>query len=183
MADPVLITMDQRGVASVTLNRPTANNAYDGTLIAALADCLERLRNDAALRVVVLRGAGRHFQAGADLKYLATLAGDPAENVRFSDATVAAVRALDEFPRPVLAVVHGACFGGGIGLAVSADIAIAADDSQFALTEVRWGIVPVPILPQLIASIGMRNLRRYALSGERFDAATAERIGLVHEAV
>jgi methylglutaconyl-CoA hydratase len=178
----VLCTLDKRGVASVTLNRPAVNNAYNGALIDALIATFARLEREPGLRVVVLRGAGRHFQAGADLRFLEYLRTvSPAENDEFSRRTVAAIRGLQLFARPTVALVQGGCFGGGIGIAAACDIAVAADDAVFALAEVRWGITPAPIIPLLVERIGARATGRLALTGERFDAAMAQRIGLVHE--
>ena len=180
--EPLLCTIDGRGVASLTLNRPAVNNAYDGALIDALIDTFVRLERDPALRVVVLRGAGRHFQAGADLSFLDHLRTvSPEENLEFSRRTVAAVRGLQMFSRPTVALVHGGCFGGGVGIAAACDIAVATDDAVFALTEVRWGITPAPIIPLLVERIGARAAGRFALTGERFDAAAARAMGLVHE--
>ena len=180
--DTVLCAVDARGVASVTLNRPRVNNAYNGELIEALIDTFDRLGRDPAVRVAVLRGAGRRFQAGADLTFLDHLRTVSAEeNHEFSRRTVAAIRGLERFPRPTIALVHGGCFGGGVGIAAACDIAIAADDAVFALTEVRWGITPAPIIPLLVDRIGARATGRLALTGERFDAPMALRVGLVHE--
>jgi len=103
------------------------------------------------------------------------------DNVAFSRRTTLAMRALNAFPRPTLALVHGACFGGGVGMVASCDVAVATESASFALTEVRWGVIPAPIIPQLCAAIGVRSLRRYGITGERFDAREAKRIGLVHE--
>jgi methylglutaconyl-CoA hydratase len=182
MTDPViLVATDNRGVATVTLNRPSVNNAYDGALIDALAGGLARLAGDPAIRLVVLRGNGRHFQAGADLAFLRHLSAAPAdENLAFSRATVAAIDALANFPRPTLALVHGGCFGGGVGMVAACDMALASDDAIFSLTEVRWGITPAPVVPALVAAIGTRALGRYGLTAERFGAAEALRIGLLH---
>lgn len=180
--DTVLCTIDGRGVAAVTLNRPAVNNAYNGALIDALIDTFERLVREPALRVVVLRGAGRHFQAGADLSFLDQLRTvSPKENREFSRRTVAAFRAVQLCPRPTIALIQGGCFGGGIGFAAACDIAVAADDAVFALSEVRWGITPAPIIPLLVDRIGARAIGRIALTGERFEAALARQIGLVHE--
>ncbi len=131
---------------------------------------------------MVLRGAGRHFQAGADLACLRRLAAAPPEvNRAFSLATTEAMRRLCTLPRPTLALVHGACYGGGVGMVAGCDIAIATESAVFALTEVRWGVIPAPIIPQLCAAMGVRALRRYGITGERFDAREALRLGLVHE--
>jgi methylglutaconyl-CoA hydratase len=182
MTDPViLVATDSRGVATVTLNRPSVNNAYDGALIDALAGGLARLAGDPALRLVVLRGNGRHFQAGADLAFLRHLSEAPAdENLAFSRATVAAIDALANFPCPTLALIHGGCFGGGVGMVAACDMALASEDAIFSLTEVRWGITPAPVVPALVAAIGTRALGRYGLTAERFGAAEALRIGLLH---
>ena len=153
--------IDGRGVASVTLNRPRVNNAYNGALIDALIETFERLGRDPAVRAVVLRGAGRHFQAGADLAFLDRLRTVSAEeNREFSRRTVAAFRAVQLCPRPTIALIHGGCFGGGVGIAAACDIAIAAEDAVFALTEVRWGITPAPIIPLLVDRIGARMTGR-----------------------
>ncbi len=180
--DPVLCTIDRRGVAAVTLNRPRVNNAYNGALIDALMAAFARLDREAGVRVIVLRGAGRHFQAGADLAFLDHLRSVSAEeNHEFSRRTVAVMRGLQLCARPTIALVHGGCFGGGVGIAAACDIAVAAEDAVFALTEVRWGITPAPIIPLLVERIGARAAGRLALTGERFDAAMARRVGLVHE--
>jgi methylglutaconyl-CoA hydratase len=180
--DPVLCAIDRRGVAAVTLNRPRVNNAYNGALIDALIETFVRLERDPSLRVVVLRGAGKHFQAGADLSFLDSLRRvAPEQNREFSRRTVAAIRGLQRFPRPVIALVQGGCFGGGVGIVAACDIAVAAEDAVFALSEVRWGITPAPIIPLLVERIGARAAGRLALTGERFDARTAMRFGLVHE--
>jgi methylglutaconyl-CoA hydratase len=180
--DTVLCALDGRGVASVTLNRPAVNNAYNGALIDAVIDTFGRLGADPSVRVVVLRGAGRHFQAGADLGFLDRMRlASAEENHEFSRRTVAAFRAVQLCPRPTLALIHGGCFGGGVGFAAACDIAIAAEDATFGITEVRWGITPAPIIPLLVDRIGARMTGRLALTGERFDAAKARAIGLVHE--
>lgn len=178
----VLRGIDARGVATVTLNRPELHNAYNGDLIDGIAAAFGALREEPSLRAVVLRANGKHFSAGADLGWLRQAADfTPEQNLDFSLRTTGAVRALMEFPAPTVALVHGACFGGGTGLVAACDIAIAGEDSTFALTEVRVGVNPAPIMRPMNAAIGARQARRYALTGERFDAAEARRIGLVHE--
>jgi methylglutaconyl-CoA hydratase len=183
MAQSVVRTgLDGRGVATVTLTRPEVHNAYDERMIAELSDGLTALAGDPRVRLLVLRGAGRHFQAGADLACLQRLAGAPPEvNRDFSWRTTEAMRQLGAFPHPTLALVHGACYGGGVGMVACCDIAIATEQASFALTEVRWGIIPAPIIPQLCAAMGVRSVRRYGITGERFDAREALRIQLIHE--
>ena len=181
---PVLLDIDDRGVAQVVLNRPDRNNAYDGDLIKALLAVLDRLEATAGLRAVVVSGRGRHFQAGADLKWLAAVrGGSRADNIASSRATAEAIWRLNRAPVPTIALVQGACFGGGTGLIAACDVVIAADDAVFSIAEVRWGLTAAIIMPQLNDAIGIRQVRRYALTGERFDAAEAHRIGLVHEIV
>ena len=173
--------IDNRGVATVTLNRPEVNNAYDDRLIQGLHDAMDALGSP---RVVVLQGAGRHFQAGADLKWIRSVAAQGKdENEQASRATAMAVHRLNTLPVPTVALVQGGCFGGGTGIVAACDIVIAADNAMFSIAETRWGLTAAIILPQLADAIGARQVRRYALSGERFGADEARRIGLVHEVV
>ena len=179
--EPVLWQVDSRGVATVTLNRPEVNNAYDGALIQGLHEAMDALGRHAGLRVVVLRGAGRHFQAGADLRWIGSVASQSGEaNLQASRITASAIDRLNRLALPTVALVQGGCFGGGTGLVAACDIVIAADDALFSIAETRWGLMAGIILPQLADAIGVRQVRRYALSGERFGAEEARRIGLVH---
>ncbi len=181
---PVLLDIDPRGVATATLNRPEVGNAYNAELLDALIGGLESLARDEAVRCLVIRGAGKHFQAGADIRWLGQVAHyPPAENFAASLATTRAMQLLNEFPKPTIALVHGACFGGGVGIVCCVDVAFATPDSLFGITEVRVGVAPTPISTHMVNAIGLRHTRRYALTGERFDAREAERIGLVHEVV
>jgi methylglutaconyl-CoA hydratase len=180
----VLRSVDGRGVATLTLNRPEANNAYDGGLIDELHRAMDELGSRPGLRAVVVQGSGKHFQAGADLKWILRVSAQPAgENEAVSRATALAVHRLNTLPVPTVALVQGACFGGGTGIVAACDIVIAADDATFSIAETRWGLMAGIILPQLADAIGARQVRRYALSGERFGAEEARRIGLVHEVV
>jgi methylglutaconyl-CoA hydratase len=182
--EAVLKSIDARGVATVTLNRPEVNNAYDEALIQGLHTAMDELGRNPGLRVVVLRGAGKHFQAGADLKWIQRVADQSGgENERVSRATAMAVHRLNTLPVPTVALVHGGCFGGGTGIVAACDVAIAADNAMFSITETRWGLTAAIILPQLADAIGARQVRRYALTCERFGAEEARRIGLVHEVV
>lgn len=182
--ESVLWAVDARGVATVTLNRPEVNNAYDEQLIQGLHDAMDALGARPGVRVAVLRGAGRHFQAGADLQWIRRVAAQPvAENERASRSTAMAVHRLNHLPLPTVALVQGGCFGGGTGIVAACDIAIAAEDATFSIAETRWGLMAGIILPQLADAIGVRQVRRYALSGERFGAEEARRIGLVHRVV
>jgi methylglutaconyl-CoA hydratase len=184
MSNPVLWSLDACGVATVTFNRPEVNNAYDGGLINGVLAAMDELGKEPSLRVVMLRGNGRHFQAGADLKWInGVRPKSPEENEAVSRATFEAVQRLNRLPVPTVALVQGGCFGGGTGIISACDVVIAADDALFAITEVRFGLTAAIIIPQLCDAIGVRQVRRYALTGERFGAAEAQRIGLVHEVV
>ena len=183
-ANPVLWNLDSRGVATVTFNRPEVNNAYDGGLIHGVLAAMDELAKKPSLRVVMLRGNGRHFQAGADLKWInGVRPKSPEENEAVSQATFEAVQRLNLLPVPTVALVQGGCFGGGTGIISACDVVIATDDALFSITEVRWGLTAAIIIPQLCDAIGVRQVRRYALTGERFAAHEARRIGLVHEVV
>ena len=174
--------LDARGVASVELNRPEVNNAYNGDLIEGVHQAMDALGAAQGVRAVVLKGKGRHFQAGADLAWInAVRQKSSADNETASRRTGDLVRRLDSLPVPTIALVQGGCFGGGTGILAACDIVVASDDAIFAIAETRWGLMAGVILPQLVQAVGLRAVRRYALSGERFDAREACRIGLVHE--
>jgi methylglutaconyl-CoA hydratase len=181
---PVNWTLDERGVATVTFNRPEVNNAYNDELIAAVLAAIDALAAEPRLRALRLQGAGKHFQAGADLSWINRVRpASAAANLEASRATFDAVQRLNTLAVPTVALVQGACFGGGTGIIAACDMVIAADNALFSITEVRWGLTAAIIIPQLVDAIGMRQVRRYALTGERFDAHEARRIGLVHEVV
>lgn len=178
----VLWKVDARGVATVELNRPEVNNAYNGDLIAGVHQAMDALGALSCVRALVLRGKGKYFQAGADLAWIDTVRQQSAaENQEVSRLTGELVRRLDSLPMPTIALVQGGCFGGGTGILAACDIVIASEEAVFAIAETRWGLMAGIILPQLCQAIGLRAVRRYALSGERFDAQEARRIGLVHE--
>ena len=180
----VLLETDERGVATLTLNRPEIHNAFDDALIGALLRTLESVENDAGIRALVLRSEGKSFSAGADLNWMRRMAGyDHAENHKDALQLAALMARLNGLRKPTIARVQGAAFGGGVGLVACCDLAVAAEQAQFALTEVRLGLLPAVISPYVIAAIGERAARRYMLTGERFDAAEAWRIGLLHEVV
>src|SRR5215216_5990870 len=141
-ANPVLWDLDARGVATVTLNRPEVNNAYDAGLINGVLAAMDELGKKPKLRVVVLKGNGKHFQAGADLKWInAVRPQSPEENE--------AVSRLNGLPIPTVALVQGGCFGGGTGVISACDVVVAADNALFSITEVRWGLTAAIIIPQL----------------------------------
>jgi methylglutaconyl-CoA hydratase len=171
-------------VARLRLNRPELHNAFDATLIATLTSCLQTLAEDANVRAVVLEGAGASFSAGADLHWMRGMAA-ASESANRDDALALArlMRLLDTLPKPTIARVHGAAFGGGVGLIACCDIAIGALTAKFGLTESKLGLLPAVISPYVIAAIGSRQARRWFATAEIFDAAEARRIGLLHQVV
>ncbi len=176
MSDTTLLTqVDARGVATLTLNRPDKGNAYNQALLDALDQALARHAADVAIRVLVLRANGRHFCAGADVGGHSSTSAVPRVTLP------GFLRVLDECPKPTIALIHGGCIGGGLAFAACCDVAIAAPEAFFSLPEVRLGFAPVPLTPFLVRAIQPRALRRYLVSGERFGAEEALRIGLVHE--
>ncbi len=179
-----IITEVDDCVGLLTLNRADRHNALDETLIAELDDALHRLDDDARVRVVVLSSTGKTFCAGADINALRRAAAQSeAENLADAHDLARLLATLDQLGKPTIARVHGSAFGGGLGLIAACDIALATYDAQFALTEVKQGIVAALISPYLVAAIGQRQCRRFMLSAERFSAADAYRIGLLHEVV
>ena len=174
----------RNGIALLALARPDVHNAFDETLIAELTAALRSLDADDSVRAVVLLGRGRSFCAGADLNWMRKMAGyGHAENLADARALAEMLATLDTLSKPTVARVHGAAYGGGVGLVACCDIAIAAQEATFALTESKLGLIPATISPYVIEAIGARMARRYFLTAERFDAAEAYRIGLVHDIV
>lgn len=167
---------------TVALHRPEARNAFNAAMIAELYETFTHLPD--TLRAIVLTGAGSAFCAGADVHWMRDSIQRTEEENRQDAARMEAMfRAIDECPVPVIGRVMGPALGGGMGLIAACDIVIATPDAQFGYTEVRLGIVPAVISPFSLAKIGERSARRYFLTGEIFDAATAHTIGLVHEVV
>lgn len=169
------------GVARLILAQPEKHNAFDDAIIAAFTEALERVGNDASVRVVVLSGEGKSFSAGADLEWMRRMADyEDAENLADARALAAMLQRLNDLPKPTIARVQGATFGGGVGLVACCDIAIASEAAIFCLSEARLGLTPSTISPYVVAAMGAHNARRYFLTSERFDGVAAERIGLVH---
>jgi len=186
MTDDSPFTLDHRsdGMAVITLDRPAIHNAFDDRLIASLTDTLESISTDAKTRAVLLTGRGKSFSAGADLNWMRRSADyGEAENLTDARALAKLMATLDRLPRPTIARVNGAALGGGVGLICCCDIVIAADHARFGTTEVKLGIMPAAISPYVIRAIGPRAARHIMLTGERFDAAEAQRLGLVHRVV
>ncbi|MCZ6578948.1 MAG: enoyl-CoA hydratase/isomerase family protein [Gammaproteobacteria bacterium] len=173
-----------RGVASVTLNRPEQHNAFDDGMIAELIELLGQLEQDDRIRVLVLRAAGKSFSAGADLNWMRRMADyDLARNTDDAMQLAELMRRLNCFPKPTIALVQGAAYGGGVGLIACCDIAIASKQALFCLSEVKLGLIPAVISPYVIEAIGARAARRFMLTAERFSAEQACRLGLVHQVV
>ncbi|MCH7811818.1 MAG: enoyl-CoA hydratase/isomerase family protein [Chloroflexi bacterium] len=185
MAGPSYVEVTRVGpVATVLMRRPDVHNAFDEHMIAQLGDAFARLRDEEGVRAVILAGEGRSFSAGADLDWMRRAAEFSAEeNLRDATALTSMLRAVAECPRPVIARVQGGAFGGGAGLVAAVDIAVASDSARFGFTEVRLGLVPATIAPHVIEKIGRGHARRLFLTGERFGAAEALAIGLVHRVV
>jgi len=171
-------------IAWLWIDRVARRNAFDAALVAALTARLAALADDATVRVVVLGGRGEAFCAGADLEWMAQQ-GTATRAANCEDALQLArlFATLDALPQPTVARVHGACFGGGVGLVAACDLALAADDARFCLAEARLGLLPATIGPFVLRAIGHRVASRYMLTAEVFDATEALRIGLVHEVV
>lgn len=179
----ILVT-DRAAVRQITLNRPDVHNAFDDGLIAELTAALVEAGRDDAVRAVVLTGTGASFSAGADLHWMRGMASASEDDNREDSLRLAAlVRTLQFLPKPTIARVNGAAYGGGVGLIAACDIAIGAQEAKFGLTEVKLGLVPAVISPYVVAAIGVRQARRLFLTGEIFDAAEACRIGLLHRMV
>lgn len=173
---------ERNDVALVTLNRPDVHNAFDETLIGELTQALRALDARPRVRAVVLLGAGKSFCAGADLKWMERVAGYAYEqNLADAGALAELLRTLAGLTKPTIARVHGPAYGGGVGLVACCDIAIAAQEATFSLSEAKLGLIPATIAPYVIEAMGARHARRYMITAERFDAAEAYRIGLVHD--
>jgi methylglutaconyl-CoA hydratase len=179
-----LLNLREGAVARLRLNRPELHNAFDAMLIAALTGALEAVAHDDTVRVVVLEGEGASFSAGADLNWMRGMAAaGEAENRDDALALARLMRTLDELPKPTIARVHGAAFGGGVGLVACCDIALGTPDAKFGLTESKLGLLPAVISPYVIEAVGARQARRWFATGEVFDAHEAQRIGLLHDVV
>lgn len=180
-----LVEVERDGaVAQVWLNRPEQHNALSAALGAELVTTLDALAHDAAVRVVVLGGRGPSFCAGADIGAMKASANASLdENLAEAERLGRMFAALADFPKPVVARIHGSVLGGGVGLTCACDIPVAAETARFGLTEVRLGILPAVVSPYVIRRLGDRNARELMLTGERFEAATALRLGVVQHVV
>ena len=182
-SDPVFVEI-AAAVATIRLERAQRHNALDERLIEAMQRAIDRLSADPAVRVIVIAAAGSSFCAGADLAWMKRAAElDADANVADARRLADLLYAIATSPKPVLARVQGSAYGGGVGLICACDIAIGVPAAQFALTEVRLGLVAATISPHVLAAVGARQARRLVLTGERFDAAQAQAYGILHEVV
>ncbi len=183
MTNTIILTeIDDRGVATVTLNRPDVHNAFNEHVITKLDETFKSLGKNEKVRVIIITGAGKSFSAGADLNWMKAAAEfSEAENIADANGLSGMLSTLNFCPKPTIALVNGAAFGGGVGLVSCCDIAVAVENAKFSLSEVKLGLTPATISPYVIAAIGERAARRYFLTAERFDGLDAKRIGLVHE--
>lgn len=178
------LALAENGVATLTMNRPEVFNAFDETMIGELSQAFAALAADAAVRVVVLAAAGKHFSAGADLQWMRR-ASEATQEWNLQDARRLAdmLHSIATCPKPTLARVQGAALGGGVGLACACDLAIASAQASFTISEAKFGILPAAIGPYVVNAIGPRQAKRLALTARRIDAQTALSLGLVHEVV
>jgi methylglutaconyl-CoA hydratase len=171
-------------VVTVTLNRPELHNAFDPAMIQGLTDAFRQLAADPTVRAVVLTGAGASFCAGADLAWMrSSLQFGRAENVADAERLAAMFETVNTLPKPLIGRINGAAVGGGAGLAACCDIVVAAETASFGFAEVKLGIVPAVIARYVVPKIGASHARALFVSGRRFDAAHAQRIGLAHDVV
>jgi len=181
----VILDIQSRGAAAwLWMNRPEARNALSGELLTALETALDVTEKDPSIRVLVLAGRGPAFCAGGDLARMEKAAKmTKARSRREAARSARLYYRIHAFPKPVVARVHGPAFAGGMGLAAACDLVVASDSAEFALPEVRLGLVPAMISPYLVRAMGAAQARRYMLTGERLAAAQAARLGFVHECV
>lgn len=177
-------TVIEDQVARITLDNPEKRNAFDDTIIASLTDAFAQAGNDDSVRVVILQAAGKHFSAGADLNWMRAMGKLDAQQNREDALRLAGLmQAIDQCPKPVIARVQGAAFGGALGLICAADMAVASDDARFCLSEVKLGIVPAVISPYVVRAMGARQANRYFMTAEVIPADRAVSLGIAHEVV
>ena len=170
------------GIATITLDRPELHNAFNEVVIEELTAAFVEVGARADVRVIVLAAEGKSFCAGADIHWMKRMVNYTLEeNIEDATAMADMLRTMRESPKPVIARIHGATIGGGVGLAAACDMAAAVDSAIFCLSEVKLGILPAVISPYVTEKIGPGQMRRYGLTAERFDAVEARRIGLISE--
>lgn len=184
MNNHLITAISNDGVGRITLNKPARHNALDEQLIAALTRAIEAFNRNRQVRSIVLQAKGKSFCAGADLEWMKRTAHYSREdNLRDAQTLAALMRTLKQSPKPTIARLQGAAFGGGVGLVACCDIAIASENALFCLSEVSLGLVPAVISPYLVAAIGARATQKLTLTAERFDTRDALRLGLLHQIV
>lgn len=184
MAQYTELTLDERGVATLTLKRPEVHNAFDNIMIAELLTALKSIDDNDDARVLVLRSEGKNFSAGADLNWMRSMADkNYQQNVDDAGELGRLMEHLDQLSKPSIALVQGAAFGGAVGLAACCDIVLAQPRSSFCLSEVKIGLIPAVISPYVVRTLGERQSRRYMLTAERFFADKARDLGLVNDIV
>ncbi len=179
-----IVTEIDAGVGIITLNRPERHNAFDDVMISDLEDAIGMMANEPAVRVVVISSTGKSFCAGADIQWMQRAVNYSLEENRGDAGELAEMlRRIADCPKPVIARIQGPVYGSGVGLVAACDMAVATFETRFALTEVKLGVIPAVTCPHVLAAIGARYAGRYMLTAERFSAAEAYRIGLIHEMV
>ncbi len=177
-----LLLTHEKGLAILTLNRPDKRNAMNGEMIQELDQVLQQLAQDATVKVLLIKGNGDHFCAGADISWMKTIGTLSAEeNQRDAEVLANLLFHLYQFPKPTIAIAQGTVLGGGMGILSVCDIALAADNCTFGFPETKMGIAPSTISPYVIAAMGARAAQYYFLTGVRFGSKEAERIGLIHQ--
>ncbi|TDG12408.1 enoyl-CoA hydratase/isomerase family protein [Seongchinamella unica] len=180
----VSTVIDERGVATVTLDNPEKHNAFDDIIIAQLTAAFAEVEANVDARVMVLASNGRNFSAGGDLNWMKRMAAySHEENLQDSRALADMLRTLNFMTRPTIARIQGVAFGGAVGLVSCCDMAVASSKAMFCLSEVKIGLMPATISPYVVAAIGARAARRYFTTAERFSAQQAQTMGLVSEVV
>ena len=180
----ILSSVDGRGIATIKINRAEIHNAFDDLLIAEMVSAFDAVASNDDVRIVVLASEGKSFSAGANLNWMRRMADyTNAENLEDARGLANLLKVIATCPKPTIARVQGAALGGGVGLVATCDIAIGASSAVFGLTEVRLGVIAGTISPYVLRAIGERQTSRYMISGERFDATEAQRIGLLHKVV
>ncbi|MCE9686771.1 enoyl-CoA hydratase-related protein [Shewanella sp. AS16] len=177
-----ILTSLELGVGTLSLNRPSLHNAFDEVMIAEMTQAIQAFAANPDCQLLLLRAEGKNFSAGADLNWMRKQAKmDFEQNLDDAEALAGLMQTLDRFPKPTLALVQGAAFGGALGLICCCDIAIATPKASFCLSEVKLGLIPAVISPYVIRAMGQRASRRYMLTAERFDAAKAAELQVIHE--
>ena len=184
MTDPIRVETDLRGIATLTLTRAEKHNALSGEMIAEITEAAGALARDSAVRAVILAAEGKSFCAGGDLGWMrAQMAADAPTRAAEARKLAGMLGALNALPKPLIARIHGNAFGGGVGLACVADVAVAAETARFGLTETKLGLIPATIGPYVLARMGEAMARRVFMSARLFDAAEAVTLGVVARAV